>query len=215
LAADESENAGLRGVPSPRGSSAERRTLNYRAAHARRQRADKEEDDMLTKKTTRLAPAASADSLARLRQATAEIDRMFHQEYRWPALTQRVLAKTASWYPAIDVFDEDNCLVANVDLPGMKKEEVKVEVVDGQLTIAGERKVGTDEKKHRFYRCERGYGSFYRTIPLPSGVAIDSVTATFADGVLNLRVPLPPPEAASKPRAVKVEGPAAAGKAVA
>src|SRR5262245_18438568 len=103
-------------------------------------RAREEEDDMMTKKETALPRAASADPMGMLRQMSAEIDRMFNQEYRWPALAHRVLAKTATWYPEIDVFERSDCLVAKVDLPGMKKEDVKVEVADGQLTIAGERR---------------------------------------------------------------------------
>jgi HSP20 family protein len=166
---------------------------------------------MLTKKATGLAQA-SADPMGLLRQVTAEIDHMFDQQYRWPALAHRILAKTATWYPEIDVFEKNNCLVAKVDLPGMKKEDVKVEVADGQLTIAGERKTETDEKKQNFYRCERAYGSFYRAVPLPDGIVIDDVTATFADGVLEVTVPLPSPAVAPKPKAVKIEEPVSAAK---
>jgi HSP20 family protein len=163
---------------------------------------------MITRKERGLAGAAAADPVGMLRQATAEIDRMFNQEYRWPALAHRILAKAATWYPEIDVLEEEHGLVVKADLPGMKKDDVKVEVIDGQLTIAGERKTVTDEKKHSFYRCERAYGSFYRTIPLPAGIAVDDVTAAFADGVLEVRVPLPPPAVGPKPKPVRVEGPA-------
>jgi len=155
--------------------------------------------------------AASADRLGLLRQVTAEIDRMFNQEYRWPGLANRGLAKSATWHPEIDVFDEDDCLVAKIDLPGLKKEDVKVEVAEGQLTIAGERKTETDEKR-AFYRCERACGNFYRVIPLPDGIEIDAVKATFADGVLEVRVPLLPRAAGAKPKAVEIEDRRAAAK---
>lgn len=160
----------------------------------------------MSSKETGAARAVWAEPLDKLRQVTSEIDRMFDQEYRWPALAHRLLARTATWYPEIDIFDDENCLVAKVDLPGMKKDEVKVEVVDGQLTIAGERRTASDDKKHSFYRCERASGSFYRAIPLPAGIATDDVTATFADGVLTVRVPLPP-VAAPKSRVVNVVEP--------
>lgn len=167
---------------------------------------------MITKNERGPARAA-ADPVGMLRQATAEIDRMFNQEYRWSPLVHRAPAKAATWYPEIDVLEEDHGLVVKVDLPGMKKDDVKVEVVDGRLTIEGERRTASDDKKHSFYRCERAYGGFYRTIPLPAGIAIDDVTAAFADGVLEVHLPLTPPAGVPKPKAVRVEGPATAPSA--
>ena len=80
--------------------------------------------------------------------------------------------------PGIDVFEKDNRLVTKIDLPGMKKEDVKVEVTDGRLTISGERRTEVEEKKEQFFRCERAFGSFYRSVPLPDGVKFDDVKAT-------------------------------------
>ena len=82
-------------------------------------------------------------------------------------------------------------LITRVDLPGMKKEDVLVEVQDGKLTLSGERKKETKEEKDNFYREEREYGSFCRTVPLPKGVKADDVKAMFANGVLEVKVPLP------------------------
>ena len=65
-----------------------------------------------------------------------------------------------------------------------------MEVTDGRLAISGERKSETEEKKDNFYRCERAYGSFYRSVPLPEGAKLEDVKATFADGVLEVSVPL-------------------------
>jgi HSP20 family protein len=94
--------------------------------------------------------------------------------------------------------------VTKIDLPGMKKDDVKVEVTDGQLAISGERKSEAEEKREQFYRCEREYGSFYRRVPLPEGARIEDVKATFADGVLEVSVPLPArPEA--KMRKVEIQ----------
>jgi HSP20 family protein len=114
--------------------------------------------------------------------------------------------------PGIDVFERDNRLVTRIDLPGVKRENVKVEVTDGQLTITGERKNETEEKKEQFYRCEREYGTFYRTVPLPEGVKFEEVKATFVDGVLEVSVPLP---AKVEPtvRTVEIEGEGKAAKA--
>jgi HSP20 family protein len=84
----------------------------------------------------------------------------------------------------------------------MKKEDVKVEVTDGHLAISGERKTEAEEKKDQFYKCEREYGSFYRAVPLPEGVKLEDVKATFADGVLEVSIPVP---SAKQPVVRKVE----------
>jgi HSP20 family protein len=90
-----------------------------------------------------------------------------------------------------------------VDLPGLKKEDVKVEVADGNLTISGERKREFEEKKEHLYRCEREYGSFFRTVPLPDGAIVDDVRATFTDGVLEVSIPLPS-QARVAPKTVEI-----------
>jgi HSP20 family protein len=116
----------------------------------------------------------------------------------------RARVQEATWFPEIDVFEKDNRLITKIDLPGLKKEDVKVEVTDGNLAISGERKTEAEEKKENFYRCEREYGSFYRAVPLPEGVKIEDVKATFADGVLEVSIPLPAkPE--SKVRKVEIQ----------
>lgn len=138
-----------------------------------------------------------------IRQMTAELDRMFDEPwtlFRWPS------AEVASpdapiWAPKVDVVTKHNKLVTRVDLPGMKKEDVQVEVEDGFLTLSGERKKETKEEKDNFYREEREYGSFCRSVPLPKGVKADEVKATFTNGVLEVTVPLP---AAEKPNSRKI-----------
>jgi HSP20 family protein len=169
---------------------------------------------MTTNKETGLTrPAAARDPFALLRQMTGEFDRFFADPawpaFRWPAFRANAAADT-KWFPEIDVFEKDNRLVTKVDLPGMKKDDVKVEVTDGHLAISGERKTEAEEKKDQFYKCEREYGSFYRTVPLPDGVKLEDVKATFADGVLEVSIPLP----AKKESAVRrVEVQDAASKA--
>jgi HSP20 family protein len=96
----------------------------------------------------------------------------------------------------------------------MKKEDVKVEVTDGHLAISGERKREEEEKEKEFYRCEREYGSFYRAVPLPEGVKVEDVKATFADGVLEVSVPLPV-QAKAAVRTVEIQEPAKTTKVAA
>jgi HSP20 family protein len=79
-----------------------------------------------------------------------------------------------------------------------------VEVTDGHLAISGERKTEAEEKKEDFYRCEREYGSFYRAVPLPEGVKLEDVKATFSDGVLEVSLPLPA-KAEAKVRKVEIQ----------
>lgn len=115
----------------------------------------------------------------------------FFGEPAWLALPGREVAGDTTWTPSVDVFDRDNHLVVRVDLPGTKKEEVKVEVARGWLTISGERRRETEEKKESFYRREREYGTFYRAFPLPEEAKAEEVKASFENGVLEVTVPLP------------------------
>lgn len=167
---------------------------------------------MSIRKDTGLAPSGR-DPFALFRQMTSDVDRVF-DELSWPSFRRsfRALAgKPASWVPGIDVFEKDNRLITKIDLPGMKKEDVKVEVTDGHLAISGERRSEAEEKKDNYYRSEREYGSFYRAVPLPDGVKLEDVKATFADGVLEVSVPLPA-KVESKPHTVEIQEPAKAVK---
>jgi len=125
-----------------------------------------------------------------LRQMTSELDRMFDDPstIRWPALRTD---QDTMWSPKVDVFEKDNRLITRVDLPGVKKEDMSVEVADGQLQLSGVRTSETEEQHDNVYRCECEYGQFFRTVPLPQGVTPDDVKATFANGVLEVSMPLP------------------------
>jgi HSP20 family protein len=172
---------------------------------------------MFEKRETTLAPARGArDPFALLRQMASELDRTFQDlpSFRWPSLRQFATLESAPWCPRIDVFERDNRLVTRVDLPGLKKEDVSVEVTDGHLALSGERKQEKEEKKDNIYRSEREYGSFYRAVPLPEGVKLEDVKATFADGVLEVSVPLPAKPQA-KVRKVQIDEPKTAAKSAA
>jgi len=163
---------------------------------------------MSSRSETNLTPSRlSRDPFGLLRQMTSELDRVFDEpawpSFRWPTFALAT-SEAVGWSPGIDVFEKDHRLVTKVDLPGMKKEDVKVEVTDGHLAISGERKRETEEKKDNIYRREREYGSFYRAVPLPEGVKIEDVKASFSDGVLEVSVPLPAKQEA-KVRKVEIE----------
>jgi HSP20 family protein len=149
---------------------------------------------------------------AMTRQLFRDVESMF--EGRWLPLFYPLRQQTApfDWYPDLELFERDNRFVARFDLPGLKKEQINVEATDGALTVFGERKEESKEEKPEWYRSERTYGSFLRTIPLPEGVKPADVAATFADGVLEVSYPLPAkPETTA--RTVPVTDPAAGKKA--
>ena len=96
------------------------------------------------------------------------------------------------WAPDIEMSHRNNELVVRADLPGLKKDDVKVDVREDGITIEGERQHEQESERSGFYRSERSYGSFYRTIPLPEGVMVDQAKASFTDGVLEITMPAPP-----------------------
>ena len=97
----------------------------------------------------------------------------------------------AGWSPALEVFERDGQLVVRAEVPGLDKDQVKVEVVDGQLVISGEKNRDTEERGEGFYRSERSYGSFCRVVALPEGVDPEQAVATFNSGVLEITMPAP------------------------
>lgn len=99
-----------------------------------------------------------------------------------------------SWGPAMDVVRNEDTLVLKVDLPGITLDEVKIEVEDDMLTVCGEHEEKLDEEKAHFVRRERHYGSFCRSMTLPSGVEPEQIKATCTDGLLEVTVPLPKSE---------------------
>jgi HSP20 family protein len=109
------------------------------------------------------------------------------------------------WSPEIEVFERDNTFRVRVDLPGLKKEDLKIEITHDELTIEGERKLEKEEKDEGFYRTERTYGRFYRRIAVPEHVKAEGALATFKNGVLEIEMPaIPVPEV--KKRTVEIKG---------
>lgn len=94
-----------------------------------------------------------------------------------------------AWMPAVDVFEKDDKFVVKAELPGMKEEDIDVSVTGDTLTIKGEKKTETEVKNEDYYSCERSYGSFYRTVPLPSTVDANKIEANVEDGVLEVTLP--------------------------
>jgi HSP20 family protein len=101
----------------------------------------------------------------------------------------------------MDLVETDEHFVLKADLPGMTESDVSIEVENNVLTIAGERKTEQRAEREGYYRIERAFGSFARSLTLPEGIDAESVTATFDNGVLEVRIPKP---AQAKPRRVQI-----------
>jgi HSP20 family protein len=95
------------------------------------------------------------------------------------------------WIPAMDLVETDDALVLKADLPGLDREDVEIEVKDNLLTVSGERKAEHEEKGEGFYRVERAFGRFSRSLDLPQGIDASEVSADFHQGVLEVRIPKP------------------------
>lgn len=94
--------------------------------------------------------------------------------------------------PEVDIVRDNGNLVVRADLPGIKPEEVKIEIENGILTVSGHHEDSSEEKRGHYLRRERRTGSFTRSLPLPEGVEPADVTATTKDGVVEVKMPMPP-----------------------
>ena len=126
-----------------------------------------------------------------------DIDRVFDAFFG-----ARTPNRTAQrWVPAMDLAETDDHLVLRADLPGLDKDDVKIEIKDGVLTLSGERKAEHEERRDGYHRVERAYGGFSRSLSLPQGIDADQVQADFDKGVLEVRIPKP---AERKPHRVQI-----------
>jgi HSP20 family protein len=157
------------------------------------------------------ASGAAASPFALMRRFAEGMDRLFG-DFRldasprldFPFRGAGALAQAgAAWAPRVDVVEQGGKFVIRADLPGLTKNDVKVEVSDDAVAIRGERRQEKESKGKGFYHTERSYGSFYRAIPLPDGVDADQATATFRNGVLEVSMPAPTRSAKGRPVAIE------------
>lgn len=93
------------------------------------------------------------------------------------------------WMPLADIIEDKDNFVINMDIPGLKKDDVKISFSDGQLSVSGERKEEKESKDTTFHRVERTYGKFYRSFSLPQKIKSDQIEASFSDGQLFITIP--------------------------
>lgn len=133
---------------------------------------------------------------AMMRRFSDEMDRMFSGGARGERQT------ISGWTPAVEVSQKGDQFKVCAELPGMNKDDVRVEATEDGLVIEGERHREQESQEEGYYHSERSYGSFYRLIPLPEGANIDQARAEFRDGVLEVTVPVP--EAKEKRRQIPI-----------
>jgi HSP20 family protein len=158
--------------------------------------------------------AGSENPFAMMRRMQEDLDRVFHAfgipRFAAPVAPARELeellarspslTQAAQWSPQIEVFERDDNLVVRADLPGVKREDVEVNIENDVLTIRGQRRAEHREAEGGYRRTERSYGTFFRQIPLPDGVDPSAIEASYDNGVLEVTVPTPREQPAGRRR---------------
>jgi len=123
-------------------------------------------------------------SFNRLSTLRTELDRLF--DFSW---STRDSGLFSGWTPGLDVYDEKDHFMVNVELPGLKKEEIELSFQDGALSISGERKSAVENKEGQTFRSERYFGKFQRSVTLPATVDSSKISASYKDGILSVTLP--------------------------
>ena len=125
------------------------------------------------------------DPFRELEDVSTRLNRMFG---RFPARAEsgNQMLAMADWAPSVDISETDSAYLIKGEIPGVKKDDVKVTIEDGMLTIQGERKQEKEEKGKKFHRVECSYGSFMRSFQMPDDADENKVTAEFKDGMINV-----------------------------
>lgn len=129
-------------------------------------------------------PAVEVDSLQ------SEVNRLFDSFFSGGRGSNGNGA-TRRWVPAMDLAETPDHLLLTADLPGLGEEDISIEIKDGVLTVAGERRAESERKDKGYHRVERSFGRFSRSLSLPEGIDAEQVAASFDRGVLEIRIPKP------------------------
>ena len=143
------------------------------------------------------------EPVGELSSLQTEMNRLFNTFFEAPAPAGQGNGGGSArrWVPAMDLVEAEDHFVLRADLPGLGEDDVQIEVEDDVLTVSGERKAEHAGRSEGFYRVERAFGSFRRSLTLPDGVDAEAVEAGFHNGVLEIRIPKP---AERKPRRVAI-----------
>ncbi|MBN1882728.1 MAG: Hsp20/alpha crystallin family protein [Deltaproteobacteria bacterium] len=116
------------------------------------------------------------------------MDRLFEESISRNRVFEQSFA-SGVWSPAVDIYETNDEIVLKAELPGLKKDDVSIEITDNTLILTGERTFEKDIKEENYHRIERSYGSFSRTFSLPTTVDQSGVSAKFIDGILEIHIP--------------------------
>lgn len=130
------------------------------------------------------------------------INKVFNETARSASGEGEERFDTGSWTPVVDIRETDNSYEIKADLPGVKKEDISIDIGDNTLTISGERKFEEQEKKKDYIRIERSYGSFSRSFALPQNVDSAKIKAKYKEGILDLTLPK---KEEAKPKKINID----------
>ena len=142
------------------------------------------------------------EPIRELSSLQSDMNRFFDAMFQSPTGGGQA-AQLRRWTPAMDLAETEDAFVLRADLPGVSQEDVNIELEDTVLTVSGERKSDHENKGEGFYRVERAFGAFSRSLTLPKGVDAEAIAAQFTDGVLEVRIPKPEQR---KPRRIAING---------
>src|SRR5215471_2621983 len=140
---------------------------------------------------SRMEPWSTLSPFSMMRRFADEMDRMF-EGFGFPSMERLgPWTPVEHFSPEVEIFERNGKLVVRADLPGLTKDDVKVDIAEDAIVLEGERKYEHEEKEEGLYRSERSYGQFRRQIPLPEGTKTDTANATFKNGVLEITMDAP------------------------
>jgi HSP20 family protein len=147
----------------------------------------------LTRRETYAPGAWTGSPFSFMRRFSEQMDRLF-EDFGFGSGFGGEFGRLGSirdWSPQVEVFERDKQLVLRADLPGLTKDDIDVNITEDEIVLKGERRQESEENEEGYYRSERSYGSFYRSIPLPEGINPDEANASFRNGVLEITMPAP------------------------
>ena len=179
-----------------KGRDSKQRKENKRKSQARRNAESKSPETGIARRESS-ANIRTVNPFSLMRRFSEEMDRLFGDLNFGGGLASgfgREFGRLADlegsmWLPQVESFEREGKLIVRADLPGLSKDDINVDITHDAIKIRGERRQEKEEDEEGYYRSERSYGSFYREIPLPSGVNRDEAKASFNNGVLEITMP--------------------------
>jgi HSP20 family protein len=179
-----------------KGKDSKQRKENKRKSQAGRKGESKNPETGIARRESS-AQIRTVNPFSLMRRFSEEMDRLFGDLNFGGGLASgfgREFGRLADlegsmWLPQVESFEREGKLIVRADLPGLSQDDINVDITDDAIKIRGERRQEKEEDEEGYYRTERSYGSFYREIPLPSGVNRDEAKASFNNGVLEITMP--------------------------